>query len=139
MVLTADCQRLGRCEFVERLCTGGGDEPRSISSLLFTVKGCVSETSCVRVGAGGEGALSSILFLSVCVCRHRVRAWQTIRNRKGCSKGRAVRGHHRRDRAANPVAKWTKAFLIHPLSVERTVTTNNCIILGWGYPPSPSS
>lgn len=56
------------------VCTGGGDELRSMSSLLFTVKGHVSKTSCVRFSTGGEGMLSSILFLSVGIHRHRGRA-----------------------------------------------------------------
>jgi hypothetical protein len=52
-------------------------------------------------------------------------------------KGR-VRGHHRRDRAASPVAKYTKAFLIHPLSVENS--HNQQLHHSWmGLSSSPSS
>jgi hypothetical protein len=80
---TRSCARCGvdRCAFVERACSGGGDDPGSISPLLFTVQHSVSEVPRIGGGARGKSVSSSILLLllSVRVGRHRVRVWQRIK------------------------------------------------------------
>ena len=71
------------------MCTGGGDESRSISFLSFMLKCGLSAPARVRVGTSGKSALSSIVFLSVCVGDVRLwdgerGEWCRIRARVGC-------------------------------------------------------
>ena len=65
--------RRGRWEFVERVCTCGEHQSRSIFFFSFTAKCSVSSPTCVRVWAGGDSAFFSMASLSFCLAYHRVR------------------------------------------------------------------
>ena len=60
-------RRRGRWEFIERVCTCGGHQSRSILFLSFTPKCGVSAPTCVRIWAGRDCTFLSIAPLSFCL------------------------------------------------------------------------